>query len=188
MANKAGKLAKRYAKAFLRSIEEEQGKVSIPTPAQQAASALQDFAALWQHTHNFSQSILSPMFDRDERRKAFLQVAKESGLNDLLLRFLGVIFERDRLVALPEIAEHLYELADQAAGIVRVEVATAHQLNEEEARGIEVKLQAKIEGQAMFSWRVDPTILGGMFVRFSGKVIDASLRGKLERLEQSLGG
>ena len=186
MAKHYAKLAQRYAKALMKVVEAEQGVAGSPTPAQQVAAGLGSFADLWRTDRELASSMLNPMFAKDERAAALARLTKEIGLSEVAQRFLNLVFEKDRIVALPEIVDAFVGLADGAAGVVQVQVTVAKELLEQESRDIEARLSQKIGGSLEFSWSVDPKILGGMVVSYSGKVLDGSLGGRLARIERRL--
>jgi F-type H+-transporting ATPase subunit delta len=180
MSKRAGKLAKRYARALLR------GLAGDLTTARQLADALNAFADKFFAQRELVISILSPMFDRNERGAALLAVAQSTGLPKTGVDFLRTLFERDRLVNLREIAAAFRELADAAANVIPVEVVTAQEISKTEADEIASSVAKTLRGTPLFHWSVDPTIIGGMVIKHSGRVVDGSLRGRLERLEQEL--
>ncbi len=186
MSQNYGKLAQRYAKALLRAVENEQGREGTPTPAQRVAQALAEFAGLWSEVPELSGSLVNPMFAQEERCKALLEIARRAEIPDVAQRFVRLVFERDRIAAFPAIAEAFAELADESAGVQQVVVTVARDISDNESRDIESQLSERIGGNLEFSWSVDPSILGGMVVRYSGKVLDGSLGGKLDRLERQL--
>jgi F-type H+-transporting ATPase subunit b len=65
------------------------------------------------------------------------------------------------------------------------EVTSALPLNDEEERCVKQDLLGKVGAQAV-SFRVDPSILGGLVIRVGDRVVDASVSGKLDELKQSL--
>lgn len=186
MAKRAGKLATRYARALLAAVENEQGKASLPTPAQEAAAQLKDFAALWRREKGLAVSLQNPMFEKGERLDALTEIAKKAGLADILVRFLRVCFERDRIGQIVEIAAAFAEAADAAANLVQVEVTTAREVTSQEQQSIEQSLARQLQGNLSFHWRHDAAILGGLIVRYAGKVLDGSLGGRLARVEEKL--
>lgn len=186
MAKLAGKLARRYANAFLRAVTDEQGADGSPTPAQRVAQSLEQFAEIWRQSPELSRSMLNPMFDKDERLKALHEVARAAGMPDVALRLLTVVFERDRIQIFDQIVEAFKNLADSAAGVVHVQVALARGISDDERGKIEETLRHKIGGSLRFAWSVDPELLGGMVIRYSGKVVDGSLQGRLERMERMM--
>ena len=192
MSKAAGKLANRYARALIRAVEREQGSVGEPSPAQQVAGALSGFVPTWETEKILSTSIQNPMFDKGERQNALLQIARDAGLQDVLIRFLEVVFDRDRIAALPEISTAFSTLADASAGMVRVEVVTARGISDDERWKIQENLGGRLFAQSgtakrlEFHWKISPEIMGGMVVKFGGKVLDGSVKGRLERIERAL--
>lgn len=192
MSKAAGKLANRYARALLRAVEREQGSEGEPSPAQRVAAGLSEFVSIWENEKLLSDSILNPMFDKGERQNALLAIARQVGLEDVLIRFFEVVFDRDRIAALPEIATAFAALADAAAGMVRVEVVTARGISDDERGRIQESLGGRLFAQSgsakrlEFHWKISPEIMGGMVVKFGGKVLDGSVKGRLERIERAL--
>lgn len=182
MAKRAGKLAKRYARALLKSFNGDLAS------ARSFGGELETFAASFFSNRELVVSILSPMFNRDERQSALLRVAESSGMSADGVRFLRIVFERDRLAYLPEIAEAFSALSDEAANVVDVEVITARDISADEIQEIEQSVARTLKGRGEFRFQVDPGLIGGMIIRHSGKVIDGSIRGRLERLEVDLVG
>lgn len=198
MAKKVGKLASRYARALLSAVGKEsaaeqpsgQGASSLTaaplTTAQKLAAELEQFAGIYHRDERLASALLNPMFEKGERKNALVAIARTSGLSDVLVRFLDVCFERDRIAHLPEIAAAFREAADRAAGVLQVEVTTAREVGADERRAIEQGLVTQLKGSPRFTWKVDAAILGGMVVRYAGKVLDGSLGGRLARIETRL--
>lgn len=66
------------------------------------------------------------------------------------------------------------------------EVTSALPLSSDEMNAVKSDILSKVGNQASISFRVDPTILGGLVIRVGGKVLDASVAGQLESLHQSI--
>jgi len=181
-----GKLAHRYAQALLKAVESELGTAGSPTPAQQVAVSLESFAQTWAESRELSQSIVNPMYERDERLCALVKIAEMSGLPPVALRFLKIVFERERIAAIADIARAFSILADRSAGLVHVQVTTARELSNEDREFIRSELSRSIGSLILVSWEIDPELLGGMVVRYSGQVLDGSLAGQISRLESDL--
>jgi F-type H+-transporting ATPase subunit delta len=187
MSKKIGKLAKRYARALLAAMRREMGTTAtMPTAAQRIAQQLQELTAVWEGNQEFSAALLSPEFKREDRRKALESIARASGLPEISIRFLLTVFDRERIGALPEIVGSFAQLADEEADVIAVTVETASSINSTEQQEIEASIKQQISGKPVFSWKIDPALLGGIVVRYSGRVLDGSLNGRLERLERSL--
>lgn len=188
MAENIGKLAQRYARALYKVVTEDLGGSGVPTPAQETASALVEFAELWQSSSDFSSTIVNPMFESEQRLNALLALARRAGLNEVAQRFLRVVFEKERIAAFPEIALAFAELADREAGVVQVEVTLARDVSDEEKRSIEGSLMTHISGTLSVTWQIDSSLLGGMKVCYQGKILDGSLSGRLSKIETKMTG
>lgn len=186
MAKVSGKLANRYAKALYDALTKEEGAAGSPSPAQIAAAELRSFSNLWQQEKDLEKYLLNPLYRKNERRTALVEVAKRAGFSDLAQRFVGVLFDRDRLLALSEISRTFSELADREAGVVRVSVSVARAISDSEKQEIKSRLLSQIKGQLELSWEEDSSLLGGIVVRYQGKVLDGSVSGRLERIEKNL--
>lgn len=185
MAKNAGKLARRYAKAFLAVVGDEAAG-SGQTKAQEAAQALSAFAGVWESDEELPLYFLNPMIPVKDRQTVLENVAREAGLSETAVSFLVALIERDRLAALPEITVAFTELADEAAGAVKVELVTARPIDDAERVEIEQMVSSLTDGTPEFTWLVEEDLIGGMTIRYSGKVVDGSIRGRLERIERSL--
>lgn len=186
MAKKLGKLANRYAKALFKTLQEDGA-----LPPDQAASLLEHFAAIWESEAALRNVVLSPMFDIEKRAGVLSTVVKTAGLPDVLQRFLQVLLERDRLAYFPEIAAAFRSVTDEAAGVVKVQVVTARPVSPDERCAIEKNISRQLTAggvntAAVFSWSEDSSLIGGMIVRYSGQVLDGSIRGRLEKIERGL--
>ena len=186
-AKHSGKLAARYAKALLRSLGSSALVVSGGlSPAQSIAAELKAFHGVVTGNADLSLVLLTPMFKRDDRKNALEGVAKAANVSEHAGKFLALLFERDRLDVLGEIAQAFSDLADRAAKIVPVDVTTARVVPADEVKSVEQSLGRSIQGTPRFSWSVDETLLGGMVISYEGRVLDGSLRGRLDRLERTL--
>ena len=105
--------------------------------------------------------------------------------------FLHILAERDRLHEVPDIADALRELINVRRGIVTAEVTTAIPLDADLERLVAQRLAAYLgrePDKVTIRSRVDPTIIGGVVARVGDRLIDDSVRGRLERLRRTLAG
>ena len=105
--------------------------------------------------------------------------------------FLHILAERDRLDEVPDIADALRELINVRRGIVTAEVTTAIPLDRDMERLVAQRLAAHLgrePDKVTIRSRVDPTIIGGVVARVGDRLIDDSVRGRLDRLRRTLAG
>lgn len=109
----------------------------------------------------------------------------------LVRNFLHILVQRDRLAEVPGIVEALRELINVQRGVITADVTTAIPLDAELERVVAQRLAAHLgrdPNKVSIRTRVDPAIIGGVVARVGDQVIDDSVRGRIERLRQSLAG
>jgi F-type H+-transporting ATPase subunit delta len=105
--------------------------------------------------------------------------------------FLHILAERDRLKEVPGIADALRDLINQRRGIITADVTTAIPLDADMERLVAQRLAAYLNrdpDKVTIRGRVDPAIIGGVVARVGDRLIDDSIRGRLERLRRTLAG
>jgi F-type H+-transporting ATPase subunit delta len=113
------------------------------------------------------------------------------GASPLVRNFLHILADRARLDEVPGIAEALQALINRRRGIITAEVTTAIPLDAEMERLVAQRLAAHLQRDPQLVTihsRVDPAIIGGVVARVGDQVIDDSVRGRIERLRQTLSG
>ena len=191
MGKAIGKVANKYARALLRSVESEdsaKGSTSGEgkTPAQELAEKLTAFSNAFSTDRDLHNALLSPMFPEPQRASALKALTESFEFSPAAKNFIRLMFERGRLPLLSEVALAFTQLADRAAQVVVVEVLTARAVGSDEQAQIATSLKKTIAGKLEFVWSVDPEILGGMLVRYEGFVLDGTVRSNLNRIGQTL--
>lgn len=107
-------------------------------------------------------------------------------VGDLVRRFVGVVAANRRLFALEAMAEsYLAELA-RRRGEVTASVTAAHALNDAQVAALTDQLRQSLGAKVTVDLAVDPTLLGGMIVKVGSRMIDTSLKTKLDKLQLAL--
>lgn len=102
------------------------------------------------------------------------------------LNLVRLLARRGRLDILPAVAGHFDRLLDRSRGIVAATVTSAAPLSPDEAKAVGARVHAMTGKQVRLSATVDPDLIGGLIVRVGDQWIDASVRGRLERLRDQL--
>jgi F-type H+-transporting ATPase subunit delta len=122
------------------------------------------------------------------QRQRLLNAAMPADVDLPVRNLLYTLLQHGDLSLLPDIASALRERARQAeAAPVPVEVVSAVPLTEDQQQTLVAKLEAQYGKGLVFSYRVDPSILGGLIVRVGDKLIDGSVASKLAAMKQALG-
>ncbi|MBT8039516.1 MAG: F0F1 ATP synthase subunit delta [Xanthomonadales bacterium] len=123
-----------------------------------------------------------------ERGTIISLVADVAGdaFDDPFKRFLGVLAENDRLPLLPQVWELFREFREEAENRLFVRVVSAVALDEDQSARLKEALARRFEREIELKNEVDGEVIGGAIVYAGDQVIDGSLRGRLNKLSNSL--
>lgn len=172
-------VAARYAQA-LYELGIEQGNLAGLTDEIRRVSATYDASSELRGVLN------NPVVD-DTARLAILQdVLDRLGVGIITKNTVKLLAERRRLLVLPYLSRALERLSDERAGVVRATVTTAAQLPESYFSKLKEQLEASLGKKVLLERQLDPSLLGGVVTRIGDRVIDGSLRTRLQRMRQTL--
>ena len=182
LSSSAKGLAGRYAGA-LYALAEESGKIDA------VVKDMNDVAELVSANQGMRMLVESPAITWAEQTKAITAVLEKGGADALTVKFVGTVASNGRLHALSKIisaflAEHARRRGEVSAEVISaVEMDDAHRARVEQA-------VSKLAGsdKLSLSMRVDPSLIGGLVVRIGSRMIDTSIRTKLNRLETAMKG
>jgi F-type H+-transporting ATPase subunit delta len=124
----------------------------------------------------------SPQLAREAAAKAVAAVAAELKLDGLTTKFLGVLASNRRLGAFADVKAAFASLMAAHRGETTADVTSAHPLSDAQLTALKAKLKAGLGRDVAIQTHVDPAILGGLVVKVGSKLIDSSLRTKLDAL------
>ena len=130
----------------------------------------------------------SPMVNRKAAAAGIAAVAASLGLDKLTTSFLGVLAGNRRLSSLPTIIRDFAALAAARRGEISARVTAAHPLSAAQQKALSAKLKAGLGRDVALDITIDPAILGGLIVRVGSRMIDSSLKTRLDSLGQALKG
>jgi len=171
-------VARAYAEALL-AIATARGQV------QAVGSELADVATLVADDADVRRFLATPTLPAAVQKRA-LEQALGGRVQRLLVDFLCLLVDKGRIGALGGIAAAYGELADLAAGRIRVHVASATPLSEASVRTLTEMARERLQGECMLESSVEPELLGGLVVTVGDTIYDGSLRGRLQRLRNTL--
>ena len=169
--------ARRYAEAAF-EIALRDGTVEAWLDQLQRASAIVSDQAQVRRLEN-------PRVPFDVRRQA-LADAIGPDVMPQMGNLIGLLLRRRRLDSLPAVATEFRRLYNRRAGIVEATATSAVELDAAELGALRERLQRLADGTIELHTRVDPSLLGGVQVRLGDRLIDGSVRGRLERLRSQL--
>ena len=175
-------LAGRYAGA-LYALAGETGKIDA------VVADLTDLAKLVSENDDLKMLVESPAISWSEQTKAMAAFLEKAGAEPLTVKFVGTVASNGRLHALPRVITAFLEEHARRRGEVSAEVVSAVALDDKRRANVE-KVVANLAGseKLSLSMRVDPSLIGGLVVRIGSRMIDTSIKTKLNRLETAMKG
>lgn len=139
-------------------------------------------------SHELDRALKSPLVTATAKTGIARALGEKAGLNDLTVRFLGVLGEQDRLSELDGIVAGFKALLTEHRGEATVEVVSATPLSTEQAEAVRRMAADSLGRSIELRTAVDPELLGGLVLRIGSRMIDASLKTKLRHLELAMRG
>jgi F-type H+-transporting ATPase subunit delta len=146
--------------------------------------ALVDFAAAIEQTPELRMVLRNPQLESVEKARILADLAGDE--EPLFKNFLLLLAEKGRAGEIEDIAEEFERLMAREERRLTVELTTARELTDDEAKDIVAQIE-KAAGRKVEATRsVDPGLVGGIVLQAGSYRVDASVRGRLERLRQEL--
>jgi F-type H+-transporting ATPase subunit delta len=146
--------------------------------------ALADFAAAVEQTPELRSVLRNPQLESSAKARILADLAGDE--EPLFKNFLLLTAEKGRAGELEEIAREFERLMALEEHRLTVELTTARELTDEEARAIVAQIEQAAGRKVEASRSVDPSLVGGIVLKAGSYRVDASVRGRLERLRQEL--
>ncbi len=143
-----------------------------------------DLAAATLQTGNLEAALSNPATPVEQRVDAARKIFGR--LKEPVRNLIALLVRRGRIEQLPRVAQEFARLDDQRQGITHATAISAAPLDAKETKAIAARLEELIGGRVELQTEVDPAILGGVVVRVGDRLIDGSVRGRLERLRHQL--
>jgi F-type H+-transporting ATPase subunit delta len=172
-------MAARYATALF--------ELALETNAIDAVKAdLERFDALVAESSDLARLVRSPVFSADEQLQALTAVLDRAGIGGLAARFLKLVTTNRRLFAVRDMARAYRELVAQHKGEATATVTVAEQLKDEHLAALRAALKAVSGKDVDLDIKLDPAIIGGLVVKLGSRMVDTSLRTKLNAIRHAM--
>ncbi|MDO6725788.1 MAG: F0F1 ATP synthase subunit delta [Cognatishimia sp.] len=172
-------IAARYATAVFEIAKESKAVSELEKGLDDLHAALEDSAEL-------REFINSPIVSRAEQGDAITAVAAKMGLPTVLANTLSLMAENRRLFALPQLVSGLRALIAEDKGEVTAEVTSAKALTKTQSDKLAKTLKARVGKDVKINATVDQSLIGGLVVKVGSKMIDTSIRSKLNSLQNAM--
>ena len=176
-----GGLAGRYASALLELAEAN-------NELDRVADDLRGLKTVLDESEDLQRLIRNPVFTRDQQASAMAAILDKAGVSDLSRRFVMVVAQNRRLFALPQIITAYLNVLAKRRGEVRADVTAAQELSEAQHGRLLDSLRSTVGTKVQVDVKVDPSLIGGMIVKVGSRMVDTSLRTKLQKLQLAMKG
>jgi F-type H+-transporting ATPase subunit delta len=172
-------MAGRYATALF--------ELALAENALDAVKAdLDRFDALLADSADLARLVRSPVFGAEEQTKALAAVLDRAGIGGLAAKFLKVVTSNRRLFAVRDIIKAFRALVARHKGEVTAEVTLAEQPSEQHLAAVKDALKAVTKKDVQVDVKVDPSLIGGLVVKLGSRMVDTSLRTKLNAIKLAM--
>jgi F-type H+-transporting ATPase subunit delta len=146
---------------------------------------LEDVLELARTDARFGEFLASQIVASDRRGRS-LGAIFQGRADDLVVKFLQILNERDRLSILPAVVQSYDSLCQQRFGRVEVDVFTADPMTPDAAAALRQRLESSIGRQVVMHPYVDNQMIGGVKLRIGDQLVDASLATRLRRMGEKI--
>jgi F-type H+-transporting ATPase subunit delta len=172
-------MAGRYATALFELARDERAIDAVKADLDAIDTLLKDSADL-------RRLVRSPVFGAEEQGKALAAVLGKAGIKGLTANFLLLVASNRRLFAVRDMIKEYRQLLARHNGEVTAQVTLAQRPREAHLTAIEDALEAITGKDVQVDVKIDPSIIGGLVVKLGSRMVDTSLRTKLNAIRQAM--
>ena len=148
---------------------------------------LDRFDALLADSPDLRRLVRSPVFGAEEQSRALAAVLEKVGIGRLAANFLLFVAANRRLFAVHDMIRGVRTLVAKHRGEVTAEITVAEKLSDTHLDALKSALKAVTGGKAVdLNVRIDPAIIGGLTVKLGSRMVDSSLRTKLNSIKHAM--
>jgi F-type H+-transporting ATPase subunit delta len=169
----------RYATALFELARDEKSIDAV-------RADLDKFDAMLGESADLRRLVRSPVFSADAQLRALSAVLDKAGISGTSARFLKVLTANRRLFAVTEATRAFRALVAKFRGEATAEVTVAEQLNDKNLDALKAALKSVTGKDVALNVKIDPSIIGGLVVKLGSRMVDSSLRTKLNSIKHAM--
>ena len=174
-------IAGRYAHALYELAEEGRELDAV-------AGDLRILTAMIEASEDLRRLTRSPLISRHDQARAMETLLSQAGLGGTVRHFVGVAARNRRLFLLPDMIDAFLATLAARRGEVTAQVASAAPLAAPQVDALKAQLAMAVGKSVNLQFKVDPALLGGLVVKVGSRMVDSSLKSKLQRLRLAMEG
>ena len=172
-------IAARYATAIFELAREGNGLASLEADVEALEGALSASAEL-------RTLVTSPVYTREQVASAITAVAAKMQLSQVVAGSLGLMAQKRRLFALPQVLAALRARIAEEKGEITAEVTSAKALSAAQQSELASTLKARMGKDVKLKLAVDETLIGGLVIKVGSQMIDTSIKAQLAALQNTM--
>ena len=169
----------RYATALFELARDEKSIDAVKAD-------LDKFDAMLSESTDLKRLVRSPVFSADMQLKALSAVLDKAEISGTSAQFLKVLTANRRLFAVTDVIRAFRALVAKFRGEATAEVTVAEQLNDRNLDALKAALKTVTGKDVALNVKVDPSIIGGLVVKLGSRMVDSSLRTKLNSIKHAM--
>jgi len=169
-------VASRYAKSLLELANEQSNLDTVKSDIDGVIVALKSNSEL--------QAVLKNPIISGDKKVNILKALFEGKVNPFVISFFQILVSKGRAAIILEIAEEFIREYNEVKGIVKATVTSASPLSAENLNVLGNKISQEIQASVLLTNNVNPSLIGGLVIRVGDRQIDASIAGRLNKLEK----
>ncbi len=174
-------IAGRYASALFELTQELSDQ-----DRQILAADMQTFSQMLDASSDLQKLVKSPIIGAEQQEAALLAVLDRAGFHALSRNFAGLVVRKRRAMFMADIIKQFAALMAASRGETIAQVATAVELTEAQIDEIRTVLSQSLDKAVIVEASVDPSLIAGMVVKAGSRMIDGSIKTKLNSLQQAM--
>jgi F-type H+-transporting ATPase subunit delta len=169
----------RYATALFELARDEKSVDAV-------AADLVRFDAMLAESADLRRLVRSPVFSADSQSKALAAILDKAEISGIAANFLKVLTANRRLFAVTDVIRAFRALVARFKGEATADVTVAEALNDTNLDTLKVALKSVTGKDVALNVKVDPSIIGGLIVKLGSRMVDSSLRTKLNSIKHAM--
>lgn len=147
---------------------------------------LEKFDALLNESADLKRLVRSPVFSADAQSRALAALLQKAGMSGIAANLLLVLTANRRLFAVADVIRAYRALVAKFKGEASAEVTVAEPLSDKNLDSLKAALKSVTGKDVALNVKVDPSIIGGLVVKLGSRMVDSSLRTKLNSIKHAM--
>jgi F-type H+-transporting ATPase subunit delta len=147
---------------------------------------LNRFQQMLDSSEDLRRLVENPVFSAEDQSRALAAILKHAGIKGICANFLGLVSANRRLFAVRDIVRAFRALTARHRGEVTAQVTTATALTPAQTKSLAAVLKSSIGRDVQIETKLDPSLLGGLVVKVGSRMVDNSLKTKLDNLKLAM--